>query len=124
MWVNGPYMPGVYNDDMIAKTMGLWDALGPGERFLADSIYKGWRAITPNGRNNRDQYMKARAMARHETVNSRFKHFAILRVEFRQGNHRHGAVFNAIAAVCQIKIEVESPLFDVDYDDLRWDPFE
>ena len=41
VWVNGPYQPGVYNDDQIARTMGLWEALAPGERFLADSIYTG-----------------------------------------------------------------------------------
>jgi len=124
VWVNGPYKPGVYNDDMIAHVFGFWGALAPGEYFLADSIYTGWRALTPNGRNNRDQYMKAAARARHETVNYRFKRFAILRVEFRHGNHRHGSVFKAIAMICQIEIEVESPLFHVDYDDLRWDPFE
>jgi len=124
VWVNGPYQPGVYNDDMIARVMGLWEALGRFEKFLADSIYSGWRVLAPNGRNNRDQYMKSVARARHETVNSWFKRFAVLRVEFRHGNHRHGSVFNAIAMICQIEIEVESPLFDVDYDDLRWDPYD
>jgi len=104
--------------------MGFWDALAAFEKFLADSIYKGWRAVTPNGRNNPDQYMKKCAMARHENVNSRLKRFAALRVEFRHGIDRHGSVFRSIATICQIEIEEESPLAQVDYDDLRYSPYE
>jgi len=124
VWVNGPYRPGEYTDDLIARMMGLWQVLDRFEKFLADGIYSGWRAITPNGRNNQDQYMKAVARARHETVNSRFKRFAALRVEFRHGDNRHGSVFHAIATICQIEFEIESPLFDVEYDDLLYDPNE
>ena len=124
IWVNGPFRPGEMNDDGVAKTKGFWSALAPGEMFLVDSIYSGAKAITPNGRINRDQSMKSTARARHETVNSKLKQFAILRVEFRHGFHRHGQVFHSIAAICQIEMEVESPLFPVDYDDLRWDPYE
>jgi len=123
-WVNGPFFPGLFTDDLIARFKGLWDCLRETELFLADSIYSGWRAVTPNGRNNPDQYMKKCAAARHENVNSRFKRFAVLRTEFRHGNDRHGSVFHAIAVVCQIEIEEESPLAQVDYDDLRYSPYE
>ena len=124
VWVNGPFKPVDWNDDMIGRSQGFWEALGRFEYFLADSIYTGWRALTPNGRNNQDQYMKSVARARHETVNASFKRFACLRAEFRHGEDRHESVFHAIATVCQIEFEVESPLFQVYYDDLRWDPYE
>jgi len=123
-WVNGPFNPGLVTDDLIARFDGLWDSLAAFEKFLADSIYSGWRAVTPNGRNNPDQYMKKCAAAHHENVNSRFKRFAVLHAKFRHRNDRHGSVFHAIAAVCQIEIEEESPLAQVNYDDLRYSPYD
>ena len=123
VWVNGPFKPGDWNDDMIARSQGFWEVLGRFEYFVADSIYTGWRAITRNGRNNRHQKMMSDVRARHETVNSRFKRFAVLRADFRHGE-RHGTVFFAIATICQIEIKMEAPLFEVDYDDLKYDPFE
>ena len=54
MWVNGPFKPGWYNDDAIVRQMGFRDALGSFEHFLADSIYSGWRAIFPTGRDDEE----------------------------------------------------------------------
>ena len=123
VWVNGPFQPGVWTDDLIAKTQGLWQVLPGHEKFLADGGYSGWRAETPNGRENPDQWMKAEARARHEKVNGLFKRFKCLTVPFRHGFHFHGQCFHAIATVCQVEIEMEFPLFHVDYDDLRYSPY-
>jgi len=120
VWVNGPFCPGLVTDHLIARFNKLWDCLVAFEKFLADSIYSGWHAVTPNGHNNPDQYMKKCAAARHENVNSWFKQFAVLRNEFWHGNDHHGSVFHAIAAVCQIEIEEEPPLAQVDYNDLQY----
>ena len=124
MWVNGPFKPGWYNDDAIVRQMGFRDALGSFEHFLADSIYSGWRAIVPTGKDNADEDMKSCARSRHETVNSRLKRFGALKQVFRHGFDQHGSVFHAIATICQVEIEEESPLFAVDYDDLRYNPYD
>ena len=124
VWVNGPFQPGVFNDDSIAKQKGFCAALGPRERFLADSIYSGWRPIVPTGRNNADEKMKNRARARHETVNARLKRFGALKQVFRHRLDQHGSVFHAIATICQVEIEEGSHLFPVDYDDLRYHPYD
>jgi hypothetical protein len=67
--------------------------------------------------------MKANARARHETLNGRLKNFGALSQKFRHGIENHGAVFRAAAIIVQIQIEEESPLFSVDYDDLRYPPY-
>ena len=97
VWINGPIAPCYWTDDKIAKEKGLWDCLGPGEKFLADGVYTGWRAETPTGHNNYDQYMKAVARARHETFNGRLKRFGVLTQKFRHGVEKHGPVTHAIA---------------------------
>jgi len=109
----------------VAHTKGLWDVLNnlsPTEEFLVDSIYSGWRAETPNGLNNPDQYMKSCARARHENVNAKFKRFGCLKVALRHGD-QHGECFPAVATICQIEIEGDSPLDSVDYDDLRYSQY-
>lgn len=96
--VNGPFQPGPNTGNVIATQKGLWDVLNnlsPTEKFLADAIYSGWRAETPNGLNNEDQWMKARARARHENVNARFKRFGCLKTAFLHGD-RHRECFHAI----------------------------
>ena len=66
--------------------------------------------------------MTALATARHETINSRMKVWAILRTAYRYGQGleqrllRHERTVNAIANVVNIWL-MESPAFDVDYDD-------
>ena len=89
----------------------------PGEKFLADGMYRGAKAETPTGLNNFDQRMKGLARARHETFNSRLKRFGALNQSFRHGVDKHGSVLYAVANICQIEIEEESPLFQVWYND-------
>jgi hypothetical protein len=68
------------------------------------------------------QEMTAMATARHETINSRMKVWAILRNAYKYGKgtdermHRHGRTVKAIANVVNIWL-TESPSFPCEYDD-------
>jgi hypothetical protein len=68
------------------------------------------------------QEMTAMATARHETINSRMKVWAILRNSYKYGKGtdkwmcRHGQTVKAIANVVNIWL-TESPPFPIHYDD-------
>jgi hypothetical protein len=118
VWINGPYAPGHWPDLAISRD-GLTDALDTDELFLADGTYSdghGW-CDTPTGLNNRDQWMKAVARARHERVNGLLKDFGVLKNCFRHHRAKHGSVFMACANVTQAKLQLEEPTFQVQYDD-------
>jgi len=97
----------------------LNEALAADEFFLADgtcSDGNGW-SFTPNGLDNPDQYMKAVARARHETINGLLKQFHCLRDCFRHHRTKHGRVFCAVANIVQAMIKIENPTFQINYDD-------
>ena len=60
---------------------------------------------------------RQRVRNRQETVNKRFKNWAILAVPYRHKLLDHQSVFCAIVALTQLSF-VENPLFQVDYDDV------
>jgi hypothetical protein len=118
VWVNGPFPAGDWPDLNIARE-GINHELDPGEKYVADGVYRGahgW-SETLNGLNNFDQWMKAVARARHETVNRLFKHFGILERRFRHRVTLHGRVFLAVSNIVQASIQLEEPIFDVEYYD-------
>lgn len=53
-------------------------------------------------------------MARHETVNSRIKQFAVLTNAFRHDLDLHYKCFHAVANITQLMIENDEPLYQVD----------
>jgi hypothetical protein len=118
VWVNGPYPCGAWPDLRIARDWLIYE-LDHDEKYLADGGYQDGRQYseTPNGLNNADQKMKADARARHETVNSRFKNFGILERKFRHRPFLHGRIFLAIANITQLALEIEAPLFAIEYYD-------
>lgn len=118
VWVNGPFPCGEWPDLRIARESLIF-ALDDEEMYCADGGYSDGAqyAETPTGLNNYDQWMKSVARSRHETVNSRFKRFAILSNCFRHDRHLHGSVFMAIANITQLGITTDEPLFHVDYYD-------
>jgi hypothetical protein len=61
--------------------------------------------------------IQQRVRNRQETVNKRFKNWAILAVPYCQKLLDHQSVFRAIVVLTQLSF-VENPLFQVDYDDL------
>jgi len=120
-WWAGPYLPGLWNDNMIFND-GLVQHLEQGERCETDDGYRGSSplyakcpAVDFVGPD--EVAMKQRVRNRQETVNKRFKNWAILAVPYRHKLLDHQSVFCAIVALTQLSF-VENPLFQVDYDDV------
>lgn len=65
--------------------------------------------------------MAKRVQNRHETVNKRFKQWAILEQPFRHDVINHRDVFSAVVVITQLAIENGEPLFDVHYDDFDFE---
>ena len=118
VWVNGPYPAGQWPDLCISRD-GLNQALMDDELFVADGGYKdahGW-SFTPSGYNTREQYMKAVARARHETVNGLFKKFGAMKNSWSHHRTKHGLAFMAVANIVQAQIQMEPATFQVMYED-------
>ena len=58
---------------------------------------------------------KARARARGEMINGRFKNFCILMDRYRHKISMHSYVFHIVAVLMQILLTTVSPTFKVDY---------
>ena len=101
--------------------MSLVTFLEPFERVEADDGYVGEaplkvrcpRCVTvPEERKG----MMARVRNHQETINKRFKDWAILKTQFRHDMRMHRDVFAAIAVICQIAIQHNGEdLFEVEY---------
>lgn len=119
-WINGPFQPGPWRDDIIFQRGGLNDELMEGEMVHADAVYRHRpRCSTPY--NQLFKYERELAhliRTRHETVNKRLKDYGALRCQFRHPLHKHGRVFRAAASVIQIELQSDSPLFHVEYKEM------
>lgn len=119
-WINGPYAPGIWNDQMIFGD-ALAHELEEGERVEADD---GYDAHAPQyvkcpkciANDPERESMQQKVRSRHETVNKRFKQWKILKEEYRHNIEDHGSVFRAIAVLTQLAIENGEPLYEVDYE--------
>jgi hypothetical protein len=60
--------------------------------------------------------MQQRVRSRQETVNKRFKKWAILSTPYRHQLLEHQTVFGAIVVLTQLSL-AENPLFQVEYND-------
>ena len=119
-WWNGPYEPGIWNDEMIFKD-GLVSMLEYGERCETDGGYRGSApeyVKCPKGvwGETESQAIQQRVRSRQETVNARFKNWAILVTPYRHDFQLHQTVFAAIIVLTQLSFEY-NPLFSVDYND-------
>ena len=119
-WWSGPYLPGLWNDNMIFQD-GLVHHLEEGERCETDDGYCGSapryakcpgvvEAIPDNAE------MQQRVRNRQETVNKRFKNWAILSTPYRHKLLEHQTVFGAFVVLTQLCF-AENPLFQVEYND-------
>ena len=117
VWTNGPFR-GSKNDMTIFRE-GLMAHIPEGKLVIADKGYRGEPMVSyPNPQDREDvAIFKARALARHETVNKRFKDFKILGETFRHANGdplgSHRVYFFAIVVLTQVKIEMGEPLFNL-----------
>ena len=123
VWVNGPFPCGQYNDLTIFMEFGMKDNLEEGERVECDDGYGG---ADPEFAKSKSGIFHPKmskktcniVCARQESANKRIKQFAALSGVFRHDMTKHSTVFNAVALVTQISIEVGMPLFEVNgYDD-------
>lgn len=116
VWVNGPYPPGRFPDMKIFK-LHLKQMLLPWEMVEVDAGYKGCPYHCSNKMDQFDeQHGKEKGVvrARQETANERFKNFNILHDTFRHDISKHKEVFHAVAAISQLSIRTESPLFQIE----------
>ena len=119
-WWSGPYAPGIWNDGSIFKD-GLVTHLEPGERVETDRGYQGSAPIYVKcpgviEANPDNADMQQRVRSRQETVNQRFKNWAILTTPYRHDFLEHQTVFGAIVVLTQLSFAT-NPLFPVVYND-------
>ena len=117
-WWSGPYAPGKWNDLSIFRD-SLQFMLEPGERCEMDRGYQGsapthvkcpgvlWADPNTAG-------LQQRVRSRQETVNERFKNWAILSTPYRHNLSEHQTVFGAIVVLTQLSFAA-NPLFQVEY---------
>jgi hypothetical protein len=106
VWIHGPFPCGLMPDIRIFR-MKLADMLFPGEKVVADAGYKGEPnvCIPLHVFETEHQHPLAKARARHENVNGRFKTWGVLRDAFRHKRNKHVFCFKAVAAITQLEIE-------------------
>lgn len=127
VWINGPYEPGKWNDISIFRN-GIMSELEPGERVEADDGYVGEapqhvKCPKSIGQLPLTESMQALVRRRHETINKRFKQWAILKQCYRGELHKHCLPFCVVAVATQLAIENGEPLFSVDYEDPDFDNY-
>ena len=117
-WWSGPYAPGVWNDLAIFRD-SLVLMLEPGERCETDSGYQGsapthTKCPGVSWADPNTAEIQSRVRSRQETVNERFKNWAILATPYRHGLLEHQTVFGAIVVLTQLSFAA-NPLFQVLY---------
>lgn len=115
--INGPFLAGDWPDLRVARRW-LHSRLEPNEYYLADAGYqRGTSGIGPAiGRASMPRHRRAEydtLMARHETINRRFKEFAILGSRYRNQELKHSDIFHCVAVLVQVDIVLGALKFDV-----------
>ena len=120
VWVSGPFPCG-RNPDITIFRARLRDILDPGKKVEADKGYHHnhpdyvrWFGLPGESINHNNTAQKA-VRARHEHINARLKAFKILDSTYRDKLDNHGAVFNAVAVICQLNIYGGQRLGDIYY---------
>ena len=117
-WWSGPYAPGMWNDLSIFRD-SLQLMLEPGEQCETD---RGYQSSAPTHvkclgvlwADPNTAEIQSRVRSQQETVNERFKNWAILSTPFRHDLLEHQTVFGAIVVLTQLSFAA-NPLFQVEY---------
>ncbi len=112
VWAYGGLPCGKWSDLKLARNTLIY-ALQPHEMVLADGGYNDpnyFRVPTRNG----DNLQIKQILARHETVNGRFKQFRCLKNTFRHDLFLHPRFFHAVVNVTQLMLQNGEPLYDID----------
>lgn len=120
VWINGPFPAGQNDIKVFRKPGGLMSKIPANCRAIGDEGYRGEPSkVSTRNTFNSDEVkeFESRVRARHETVNSRLKSFAVLDQEFRsKGNTRmekHKSAFEACCVIVQYELENGNKLFKV-----------
>ena len=87
-----------------------------GKKALGDKAYNGHpnECSTFNALDEQAvKVLKARAQMRHEQFNGMLKEFSCLDDQFRHKEAKYGDCFEAVAVICQYRMEYGEPLFDL-----------
>jgi hypothetical protein len=115
VWAYGGVRCGEYNDLELAR-LCYTHMVDPHEKTIADSGYMDATFFVnapPRNLYNPDiyhHYVMKKIMARHESVNGRLKHYAVLREVFRRPIEEHPKIFKACLNLVQLAIENGEPL--------------
>ena len=115
VWFHGPFRCGSWSDEKIVQ-YGLNQILDWDELYIADGGYKSkGMVLNPDDAVSQEinDYMQI-CRTRHETINTLFKHFAIIGNRFHRDVSKHGLFTHAVANIVQLGIMFDelSP-FDV-----------
>ena len=124
IWVSGPFPAGCPDIKVFRQENGLKTKMmeaqarsGLKQRGIGDKGYHGESLllVVPSSHDTDEvREFKSRALARHETFNSRLKNFDCLDERFRHHSfEKHQQCFFACAVITQLHIENGHPLFTV-----------
>ena len=118
IWMNGPHKAGANDKTIFAFPGGLKEVLAQeGVKAIGDKFYNGHpnEVSTFNAQDSHEvKRFKSRALKRHERFNGLLKQFAILDGCYQhKGSEKFAACFEAVAVICQYRLELECPLYDI-----------
>jgi hypothetical protein len=120
IWMSGPHKAGQNDKTIFAKAGGLKERLRAANvKAIGDKFYNGHpnEASCFNAYDDEDvREFKRRALLRHEKFNGLLKQFDVLDSRYRHlSGEKFGSCFEAVAVICQYRIELECPttLFDI-----------
>ena len=118
VWVNGPFKCGAFPDLKIFRSK-LKYRLDPGEFVEADNGYRGEPLCVRVAScfvSKTDKRAKAKARARHETVNRHFKKLGVLSKVFQHKKlEKHKICFFSVATIEQIANNIGHKSYSVTY---------
>lgn len=116
IWMNGPF-PAGRNDNGNFVQAGLKEKLTAiGKKALADKAYNGHPEVCSafNAFDSEEvKQLKSRAQMRHEQFNGMIKEFSVLENRFRHSESKFKLCFESICVICQHRMELGEPLFDL-----------
>lgn len=104
-WISGPFRAGTWQDKkLFTRPAGLEQLLeNCGEKTVADNIYQRSKQVARKSKGKkRWKKWKQRALARHESVNSRLKNFGKLDTPFFCSEEKHEMMFTFAAIATNI----------------------
>ena len=115
VWIHRPFECGMWPDIKIFRD-SLLSHLGTNERVEADDGYIGdaprHLKCPPSFANpEKNKKMQSRVQSRHETANKRFKQWGCLKQIFCHDIRKHSDVFQAVAVITQIALQLGEPCF-------------